>query len=41
MRVSWDHVFSMPAIEFLNVICYMKDKADDRKVQIEKWKKEN
>ena len=41
MRVSWDHVFSMPAIEFLNVICYMKDKAEDRKAQIEKWKKEN
>jgi len=31
----------MPAIEFLNIICYCKDKAEDQKVQIAKWKKEN
>ena len=41
IRESWDHVFRMPAIEFLNIICYCKDKAEDQKAQIAKWKKEN
>lgn len=39
MNVSWDEVFGKPAREFLNVICYAKDKADFEKEQIEQWKK--
>lgn len=41
MRVSWAYVFKMGALEFLNIICYCVDKAEDQKRQIEKWKKEN
>jgi len=41
MRVSWNQVFTMSAVEFLNVICYCIDKAEDQKRQIEKWKKKN
>ena len=41
MRVSWDDVFRMPAIEFLNVVCYRKDKADEERRRIEQWKKRN
>lgn len=28
MRSSWDEVFNLPVLEFLNVICYNKDKAN-------------
>lgn len=31
----------MTALEFLNVIAYRKDKAEEEKRQIEKWKKRN
>ena len=41
MRVSWDYVFKMGALEFLNIICYCIDKAEDQKRQIANWKKEN
>ena len=39
MGVSWDVVFGKPATEFLNVICYAKDKADYEKEQLEQWRK--
>ena len=41
MRVSWDKVFEMPVLEFLNMICYRRDKAEEEKRQIEQWKKKN
>lgn len=41
MRCEWDKVWKMSAIEFLNVIAYRKDKADEERRQIEKWKKKN
>lgn len=41
MRVSWNEVYRMPAIEFLNVASYIKDKTEDEKRAIEKWRKTN
>jgi len=41
MRESWDYVFKMPVLEFLNIVCYCIDKAEDQKEKIAKWKKEN
>ena len=38
-RCSWDDVWQMSAIEFLNIICYRRDKAEKEKEEIEKWKK--
>ena len=31
----------MSVLEFLNIIAYRKDKAEDEKRQIERWKKKN
>lgn len=39
MHKSWDDVFAMNIVEFLNVICYIKDKAERDKAEIEKWRK--
>lgn len=36
---SWDDVFTMNIIEFLNIICYIRDKAEKEKADIEKWKR--
>lgn len=41
MRISWDEVFSMPVLQFLNMICYRMDKAEEQKKEIERWKKNN
>lgn len=41
IRCEWDKVFKMPAIEFLNLIAYRKDKAEHERQQIERWKKRN
>ena len=41
MRLSWDDVYRMPAVEFLNVVCYRRDKAEEERMQMEKWKKRN
>lgn len=38
MRVSWDEVLKGTVVEFLNVICYAKDKAAREKEEIDKWK---
>lgn len=38
-RCSWDDVWNMTAIEFLNILCYRNDKLEEQKAQIEKWKK--
>lgn len=41
MRTSWDAVWKMSAIEFLNIIAYRKDKGEEERRQIERWKKKN
>ena len=41
MRRDWDTVFKMSILEFLNVIAYRRDKAEEDKRQIELWKKRN
>ena len=39
MRCSWDEVWAMPAVEFLNVLAYRKDKAEWEKEALDRWKK--
>lgn len=39
MRTDWDTVYRMPAIEFLNVICYIRDKTEEERAAMEKWQK--
>ena len=41
MRCSWDDVTRGTALEFLNVICYAKDKAAHREAEIKKFKAKN
>lgn len=38
LRCSWDDVWRMTAIEFLNILCYRRDKDEREKKEIEKWK---
>ena len=38
-RCSWDEVWQMTALEFLNIISYRKDKAAREKEELEKWRK--
>lgn len=38
-RCSWDDVWKMCVIEFLNLLCYRKDKMEKEKMEIEQWKK--
>jgi hypothetical protein len=40
-RCSWDDVWQMTAIEFLNILSYRRDKAEKEKAEIELWKKRN
>ena len=40
-RCSWDEVWVMTAIEFLNILAYRKDKAEKEKADIERWKRRN
>ena len=39
MRCSWDAVWDISAIEFLNVIAYRHDKDERKKRAIEQWKR--
>ena len=41
MRCSWDDIFRVSALEFLNVICYARDKAAHREEEIKKWQRRN
>lgn len=41
MRTDWERVYKMPALEFLNVASYIKDKMEMEKIALEKWKKNN
>lgn len=40
-RCSWDDVFRMSAIEFLNILSYRKDKMEKEKAELEEWKRRN
>ena len=40
-RCSWDEVFRMTAIEFLNILSYRKDKSEKEREEIEEWKRRN
>ena len=39
LRVSWDTVLEKPAIEFLNVLSYRRDKAAFEADKIKQWQK--
>ena len=38
-RCPWETVWAMSAVEFLNILCYRKDKNEKEKMEIEKWKR--
>ena len=40
-RCSWDDVWQMSAIEFLNILAYRNDKIEKDKADLEKWKRNN
>lgn len=40
-RCSWDDVWRMTALEFLNILSYRKDKLEKQKRDIEAWKQRN
>ena len=39
MRCSWDVVWDKPAVEFLNVLAYRKDKDAKAEEMLDKWKR--
>ena len=41
MRCSWDDVWRMTAVEFLNVIAYRHDRDERDRAARERWKREN
>ena len=36
---SWDDVWRMNVVEFLNIMCYIRDKAEKEKEDIERWRR--
>ena len=40
-RCSWDEVWKMSALEFLNILAYRRDKAEKEKAELEQWKRRN
>lgn len=38
-RCSWDDVWRMTAVEFLNVLSYRTDRNEKEKADIEQWKR--
>lgn len=36
---TWDKVWQMNVVEFLNIICYLKDKAEYKNKEIDKWRR--
>lgn len=41
MRCSWDDVWNKPALEFLNVLAYRRDKDEAEREAIDKWKRKH
>ena len=39
MRCSWDAVWAMPAVQFLNTLAYRRDKDEWEKEAMERWKR--
>ena len=39
MRCSWDAVWSMPAVQFLNTLAYRRDKNEWERQAVEDWKR--
>lgn len=39
LRCPWDDVWTMGAMEFLNVLSYRRDKLAKEKADIEQWKR--
>jgi hypothetical protein len=37
--MSWTEVWQMDVVEFLNILCYRIDKAENRKQELERWKR--
>ena len=35
----WDDVWKMTAVEFLNIVCYARDRQEMHKREIERWKR--
>lgn len=38
-RCPWDEVWAKPAVEFLGILAYARDKAEKRKKEIERWRR--
>ncbi len=38
-KMTWHQVLSMQVTEFLNINCYIRDKNNYEKAQMEKWRK--
>lgn len=36
---SWDEIWKMNVVEFLNTICYIKDKVEYDKELMEQWRR--
>lgn len=41
LGVSWFEVYKIQAMVFLNVICFLIDKSNEEKRQIEQWKRKH
>lgn len=39
LRCSWDEVWSKPAVEFLNILAYRRDKDAREREAVEKWRR--
>ena len=37
--LTWDQVLGKPALEFLNILAYRKDKTEWEKAALEQWKR--
>lgn len=40
-RFNWHQIYDMQIKEFLNIICYVIDKANEENRQIEEWKRKH
>lgn len=38
-RTSWDVIFNKPAVEFLNILAFAKDRAEWEKEKMDEWKR--
>ena len=41
MGISWFDVYKIQIIVFLNVVCFLIDKSNEEKRQIEEWKRKH